>query len=75
MHEPVEEWLPGKLCTGVDELIEEMAAVFTGNDHYADARRALAMVLNPQKKPNSTERLFRLVGNDLGMFLPPEVPE
>ena len=74
MHEPVEEWLPGKLCTGVDELIEEMAAVFTGNDHYADVRRALAMVLNPQRETDS-ERLFRLVGNDLGMFLPPEVPE
>jgi CDP-glycerol glycerophosphotransferase (TagB/SpsB family) len=66
VHEPVEEWLPGRLCTTVEQLLAELADFADGKDAYRAIRSRLADLLNPQRAPGATARLFELVAEDLG---------
>lgn len=59
--EPVEDYLPSRVCTTPDELFVELHAFLTGHDLYAERRARLRALLNPQSDPSATGRLFDLL--------------
>lgn len=59
--EPVESWLPGRLCTKVPQLLEELGDALRGTNTYAAERERLAAILNPQTAADVTVRVLALL--------------
>ena len=68
--EPIVDWLPGRLCSTLPQLFGALLDLSEGNDAYGVKRRQLAGILNPQRAPDATSRLFNLVATELGLIVP-----
>ncbi len=62
--EPIEEWLPGPLCTSTKELMEELRQLVSREGGFPSEKEQTASLLNEQVIRGSTDRLFELASID-----------
>ncbi len=56
--EPIEDWMPSRICRTSAELLQELGSYFLGHDANSELRRQLALQLNSQSEPSAAAHIF-----------------